>query len=157
MTKRTLIYNAQQTTARSPKVGRCQNLNHFDWGAKMVTSDPVYLGYHVAVAAKTSLMTESKQTKTLEQFCFMVALERAKSHLKLSWTSHTRRNLLFLLKVSVVLLLGCRSSSKSIQGFKINTVQSWFLKPSFFSLTPEPVFVSLGGSKNRVSIIILEW
>jgi len=54
-TKRALIYKPQQTTPRSRKVGRRQNLNNFSCGATTATSDAVYLGCHVAVAAKTSV------------------------------------------------------------------------------------------------------
>jgi len=54
-TKRALIYKPQQTTPRTRKVGRRQNINNCSCGAKTATSDPVHLGCHVAVAAKTSV------------------------------------------------------------------------------------------------------
>jgi len=54
-TKRALIYKVQLTTPRSRKVGRRQNLHNFNCGAKTTTSHPVYLGCHVAVAAKENL------------------------------------------------------------------------------------------------------
>ena len=36
------------------KAGRHRNLNNLNYGTKSTTSDPVYLGCHVAVAPKTS-------------------------------------------------------------------------------------------------------